>query len=62
VDPAERAKLYEASGAAALSVLTDTVLLLAAPCKDALAREACGLPVLRKDFVISINQIKSQAG
>ena len=55
-DPAAIARSYEAAGAACLSVLTDAAF----EGRDAdlvAAREACGLPVLRKDFTIDPWQV-----
>lgn len=57
VDPAARAKNYEAGGAAALSVLTDAAFFGGSLQDMQQAREACTLPVLRKDFVINLAQV-----
>ena len=57
VDPAQRAKAYEAGGAAAISVLTDKTFFGGSIDDLRQAREACSLPVLRKDFIISLAQI-----
>lgn len=56
-DPVEIAKIYEASGASAISVLTDEKYFQGSLEHLKAVRNAVSLPVLRKDFIIDSYQI-----
>jgi len=55
--PAEIARSYAMHGATALSVLTDVQFFQGSPAYLAEARDACTLPVLRKDFIVDPYQV-----
>jgi indole-3-glycerol phosphate synthase len=55
--PGDIARSYQAGGAACLSVLTDVDFFQGSDANLQEARAACGLPVLRKDFLIDAWQV-----
>lgn len=56
-DPAEIAASYARHGAACLSILTDKQFFMGSADYLKLARAACELPVLRKDFMLDDYQV-----
>lgn len=57
LDPALLARQYQSGGASCLSVLTDENHFGGSASDLRAAREACGLPVLRKDFTVDARDV-----
>ena len=62
LDPATTAKSYEDAGAACISVLTDTEFFGGSADDLRAARDACSLPVLRKDFTVTAEDVFATRG
>ncbi len=60
-DPVDLARLYQENGAAALSVLTETVYFKGDPEFLRRVRPGCSLPILRKDFILEPIQVYESA-
>lgn len=60
-DPAAHARAYEAAGAAAVSVLTEPCFFDGDPGHLAAVRSAIGIPILRKDFIVTEYQLLEAA-
>lgn len=60
-DAAAHARQYAAAGAAAISVLTEPTFFDGAPEHLRAVRAAVGIPILRKDFIVSDYQIAEAA-
>jgi indole-3-glycerol phosphate synthase len=58
LDPARLARAYERGGASAISVLTDRVHFGGSLDDLRAARTAAGVPVLRKDFIVTEFQVR----
>ena len=57
LDPVETARLYEANGAAAISVLTEPHFFLGSPEYLTAIKQAVSVPVIRKDFIVDEYQV-----
>ncbi len=57
IDPVELARVYEANGASAISVLTEPHFFLGSPEYLTAIKQAVSIPVLRKDFIIDEYQV-----
>lgn len=57
LDPLEVARIYEANGAAAISVLTEPHFFLGSPDYLTAIKQAVHIPVLRKDFIFDEYQV-----
>lgn len=58
LDPAAQARVYAANGAAAISVLTERRYFRGDPADLRAVRTAVDLPVLRKDFIVTAEQVR----
>jgi len=57
IDPVELARVYEANGASAISVLTEPHFFLGSPEYLTAIKQAVSIPVLRKDFIVDEYQV-----
>jgi indole-3-glycerol phosphate synthase len=61
LDASQLARDYEAGGASAISVLTDSPHFSGSPEDFAMVRASSSLPLLRKDFTVSANDVLDAA-